>query len=88
MIPALLYIQIRRPSGWPIPVVVPIVLLWPFVALIALCVWPASWLSRAGSRFGAAVRAARLMLGTLAHLSGLRIDVESAGGERVRVRAI
>lgn len=88
MIPALLYIQIRRPSGWPIPVVVPIVLLWPFVALIALFVWPASWLSQAGSTFGAAMRGARLMLGALSQLSGLRIDVESAGGERVRVRAI
>ncbi len=88
MIPALLYIQIRRPSGWPIPVVVPLILLWPFAALVAICVWPASWLSKASSRFGIAMRTARLALGTLSQLSGLRVDVRSSDGEMVRIRAI
>jgi len=82
--PALAYVAVAQRGKPQIPIPVPLFLLWP-AALVGWLMVVAS--PKAGRRDPQAL-AARIRVGLVAFnaLSGLRVDVESADGHRVKVR--
>lgn len=81
MLPALLLLGIgRRPRLWiPLPI---LLLLWP--------VWILGWFAWLVLRVAQTPQAAPLRTGltAVAHLSGVRVDVDTKDGDNIHVRLI
>ena len=84
MIPSIGIVRIGRKRGVPLPL--PLFLVWPFLLLGGLILAVARLLVPNGTPAAASLDAGRLGLLTLFHLSGLRVDVETADGMNVRFR--
>jgi hypothetical protein len=80
MLPVLLLVGIggRHPLWIPLPTI----LLWP-LWLLGWTLWLVMWMFRASWQ-----RPLRAALVAGAHLSGLRVDVDSPGGDHIRFRMI
>jgi hypothetical protein len=86
MIPSLLMIRVGR--GGQIPIILPLFLFWPFLAIGVLVLGPAVLVTSGSSRVGRRMRSGWLTMRALAQLSGLRIDVAEHAGGRVHIRFI
>jgi hypothetical protein len=84
MIPAIGLVQIGRKRWVPLPL--PLFLLWPLLLVGWLLLEGVRLLVPRGSAAALSLEAARLGFLTLFHLSGLRVDVQSADGAKVRFR--
>ena len=86
MIPALAVIGVGKGRGSFRPrIPIPLILLWPLVGALYVGVRIARSCCRAGDR-AAQLAIAQSAIALLGDLSGLRIDVHSAGGESVYIR--
>jgi len=80
MLPSLMLLQLGGRHRFWLPL--PAVLLWP-LWLIGWLFWSVLWICR--SPWARSLRSALLVP---AHLSGLRVDVDSADGQRIHLRVI
>jgi hypothetical protein len=86
MMPALVLIEVGRRRLVPIPL--PVFLLWPLVLLALVAVGLMRLVLAVIGRPPGVLGAAATGLRALFQLAGLRVDVESADGERFRIQFI
>ena len=83
--PSVVYIRVRRPKGRGIALPLPVILLWPLIALVELAAIPVvAAMVPAAAAWGWAgpvVRAVPWLTELFASLRGLRVAVKSAGSE-------
>ena len=85
MIPVLAIVRIRQPKGG-FAIWAPVILLWPFAAVVALILWPffaIYWIARRVNPFAATAA----LSGLAFSLRGLNVEVESPSAS-VQVRLI
>lgn len=81
MVPSFLLLGIgRQPRLWiPLPV---LLLVWP-IWLLGWAVWLVMWFFRIPGE-----RVVQIALIATFHLSGLRVDVDTTGGDNIHIRLI